>query len=311
MLNLLKSKFTTTRRTQATSGSGPSDMASDKASDKAADKASPNSLPRNTSTTMTSNTTDNSSNAPFADRSRIGASIVEIRNHARVDATRFAEGSACIDGDSCAPGVLSSTAADAHLLAKRPALAVTMNDLMSATDHAPIYSSPGVRYRSVLSTEDIGQPILWSLDLDSLKHVMTHALLLPWDTTPSMPGMYEQLLAPISQRVAALLTEVRGMQDFTPEFIARLNDLLPHRRIEWIGTLRDLAHGDSQHARETRLRYFLMTGAIKLDDAFADTPETVAAIPTDENERFLSYLRGELEWEMREMRATIPAAGRA
>ena len=296
MLSLLKSKFAPNRTnpnasTNAAGASGkarsaPSGMTS-----------TVNETANTNETTMTNHTTmtDETASCPSTDRNNPGAAIVRILNHARADSTARTDG---VDDDRSCPGVMSSIAADAHLLARRPALAVTMNDLMSATDHAPVYSSPGVRYRSVLSTEDIGQPVLWSLDLASLKHVMTHALLLPWDSAPSMPGMYEQLLAPISERVAALLADVHGMQDFTPEFVERLNAILPHRRVEWIGTLRDLAHGDSQHARETRLRYFLETGAMRLDDAFADTPDAVPAIPTDENERFLSYLRGELGWEM-------------
>jgi hypothetical protein len=167
-----------------------------------------------------------------------------------------------------------------------------MNDLYCATDHAPIYSSPAVRFRSVLASEDIGQPIYWALDFASLKHVFTHALLLPWDEQPSMQGMYQQLLVPISERVQEIIGGLKSMDDFTPEIIAQLNDAIPHRRIEWVGTMRDLAHGDSQHARELRLRYFLEIGAIQLEDAFADTPDSVPPIPTAENEQFLEFLRG-------------------
>lgn len=190
------------------------------------------------------------------------------------------------------PGVLSVNGAESRLLPRRPALDVAMEDIYAAIDHAPVYSTPAIRYRSTLSTEDIGQPLLWALDLASLKHVMTHALLMPWDESPSIPGMYQHLLAPISDRIASLIADVRCLADFTPELVARINDSMPHRRIEWIGTMRDLAHGDSQHAREMRLRYFLETGAMQLEDSFADTPESVPSIPIDENERFLEFLRG-------------------
>ena len=190
------------------------------------------------------------------------------------------------------PGVLSVNGAESRLLPRRPALDVAMEDIYAAVDHAPVYSTPAIRYRSTLSTEDIGQPLLWALDLSSLKHVITHALLMPWDESPSIPGMYQHLLTPISERVASLIAEVRSLADFTPELVARINDLMPHRRIEWIGTMRDFAHGDSQHAREMRLRYFLETGAMQLEDSFADTPDSVPSIPVDENERFLEFLRG-------------------
>gem|GEM_PF-6949538 len=191
-----------------------------------------------------------------------------------------------------APGILSVSGAESRLIARRPALDVMLQDIYAAFDHAPIYSTPGIQYRSTLLTEDIGQPILWALDFPSLKQVLTHALLLPWDDAPSLPGMYQHLLVPISERVAALIAEVRSISDFTPQLIDQLNDAIPHRRIEWIGTMRDLAHGDSQHARELRLRYFLEIGAMQLEDVFADTPDSVPPIPTAENERFLEFLRG-------------------
>lgn len=189
-------------------------------------------------------------------------------------------------------GLLSVNGAESRLLARRPPLDIVPEDIYAATDHAPIYSSPGVRFRSTLSAEDIGQPILWALNLSSFKHVLTHALLMPWDRAPSIPGMYQHLLLPISERVASLLSDVHSMEDFTPAVIAQLNDAIPHRRIEWIGTMRDLAHGESQHARETRLRYFLEIGSMQLEDSFADTPDSVPSIPVDQNERFLEFLRG-------------------
>lgn len=209
------------------------------------------------------------------------AMIVPVLSHARAERHH-----------SHGAPVLSTVGAESCLLAKKPPIQVSIDDLHCATDHAPIYSSPAVRFRSVLASEDIGQPIYWALDLASLKHVLTHALLLPWDSQPSMRGMYQQLLVPISERVREIISELKSVTDFTPEIIAQLNDAIPHRRIEWIGTLRDLTHGNCETAREIRFRYFLATDAMQLEDAFADTPAEVNPIPTAENEQFLDFLRG-------------------
>jgi hypothetical protein len=210
-----------------------------------------------------------------------GALITPILNNARAESR-----------DAFVDGYLSACGADTKLLARRAPLDVSMDDLHSATDHAPVYSSPAVRFRSTLTTEDIGQPIYWALDLASLKHVLSHALLLPWDESPSILGMYQQLLVPMSEQVDAITAQAQSLADFTSELIAKLNAAIPHRRIEWIGTLRDLTHGDSETARELRFRYFLATGAMNQEDTFADTPTDMPAIPTQENEQFLDYLRG-------------------
>jgi hypothetical protein len=196
---------------------------------------------------------------------------------------------------------LSSASCEARLLARHPALDATFEDLCDAKDFAPVYSTPGVRYRTTVPLEDIGHPILWAHDLASLKQVLSTVLLLPWDDAPSIPGMYRQMLGPMSEAVKGLLTAVSTIDDFTPEFLSRLDALIPHRRIEWIGTLRDLAHGECETARELRYRYFLETGAMDAEDAFADTPGSVPPIPVDENERFLEFLR---EYPVRRESAT-------
>ncbi|MFM7133367.1 MAG: hypothetical protein ACKO0W_03525, partial [Planctomycetota bacterium] len=189
-------------------------------------------------------------------------------------------------------GLLSPAGAESRLLPRRAPLAASMDDIYSSLDHAPLYSSPGIRFRSTVTTEDIGQPILWALDFRSLKHVITHAMLLPWDASPSIPGMYEQLLGPVSDRIAALLEPIRSIADFTPELLERISAAAPHRHVEWVGSLRDLTHGDCAMARELRYRYLLETGSLACTDVFADTPDTVAAVAPEENERFLQFLRG-------------------
>jgi hypothetical protein len=224
----------------------------------------------------------NDDDAPATgDRGSSGTVITPILRNARA-----------ASGEGHGASYLSATGADTSLLARKAPVHVTMNDLHSALDHAPLYSSPAVRFRSTVATEDIGQPIYWALDAASLKHVLAHAVLLPWDESPSLAGMYQQMLVPISERVSTIVGRLQSVTDFTAEIIAELNDAIPHRRIEWIGSLRDLTHGESETARELRFRYFLATGAMQQEDAFADTPPTMPAVPTAENERFLDFLRG-------------------
>lgn len=194
--------------------------------------------------------------------------------------------------EGCMEFELPPTACEARLLARHPAIDATIDDLTYALDLAPIYSTPGLRFRSTVTLEEIDQPFLWALDLESLKQAIATILLLPFDSRPSIPGMYQQMLGPMSDAVSSVVAGVSSMGDFTPELVDRLNRLIPHRRIEWIGTLRDLAHGDGPTARELRYRYFLETATIVEADAFADTPESVPAIPVAENEAFLDFLRG-------------------